>query len=355
MKWFLIALILYLPFVGRSGDMTIAQTDCTFTLQTEQPVELWSTPIGGSSGVIMQTNQTYPIVRVAVLGDSYPAYEFQIEEGVTGWYEVIILGDLSDDCDPGPMESVTVAEFPGVCEATITEATMLFFDPELTEIGRGPGQATYLTLPEGRRFLTIGSTAISAIVYGGHAMYIGTVASHHLEFDPDCPEKPFITTITARTLEGARLWSNPHVQLGELTADVPAGTILEIMAGPVTGIITDDGGTEGEWYLVHNQSYGTGWIWSARLILNSDFPPEEIGMAQAMANTRIWSQPDVTVGTYLGDIPENAFTRLLDGPVEGRIRVDTDDIGDWYWVQTGDRTITGWVWAGRLAIQQSDE
>lgn len=355
MKWFLIPLVLCLTLVGRSGDKTIAQTDCTFTLRTEQPVELWATPIGGRNGVIMQIDQPYPVLRSATLEDSYPAFEFQIEEGVTGWYEWNLLGDLSDDCDVWTPERVTVAEFPGVCEATVTEPTMLFHDPELTKIGRDMGEPTYSIVPEGAHFLTMGSTAISAIIYGGHAMYIGAVGSHHLEFDPDCPEKSFMTTITAQTLEGARLWSNPHVQLGELITNIPEDTILEIMAGPVTGIITEDGETEGEWYLVHNQRYGTGWIWSERLISNSDLPLEEVGRARVTANTRVWSQPDVTMGAYLVDLSENAFVYLLDGPVEGRIRVDIEATGDWYLTQSGNRTITGWVWAGRLAILPSDE
>jgi hypothetical protein len=140
------------------------------------------------------------------------------------------------------------------------------------------------------------------------------------------------------------------VELGEVTADVPTDVVFEVMAGPVTSIISDDGETTGEWVLVRNETYGTGWMWIERLQFSTEFPPEQIGSAVAMADTRVWSEPDAQAGTYLGDITEYREVRLLDGPVEGRIRLDTDDIGDWYWAQTTDRAITGWVWAGRLEI-----
>ena len=356
MKWFLLALTLCLTLVGLHNQTTIAQTECTFTQLNDFAVELWSTPIGGSSGVMMEPNVPYPIVRMARLWDNLPAYEFEIEDGVTGWYERGLNGRLNGDCDFGLGESVTVAEFPDVCEATIIEPTLLFFDRALTEQGRDAGQSVYIMFPEDMRFLTINSTAISAVIYGGHAMYIGTVASHHLEFDPDCPEKTFITVITAQTRDGARLWSNPHAVLGEITADLPANAQVEIMTGPFTSVISTDGETLGDWYLVRSDAYGIGWIWSERLELSTPFPPDEIGSAFVTDNTRAWSQPSVRDGEYLADIPENTFVRIFEGPIEGAIRTDTDDLGEWYLVQISNRTITAWVWAGRLEfIPEEDE
>ncbi len=63
-------------------------------------------------------------------------------------------------------------------------------------------------------------------------------------------------------------------------------------------------------------------------------------------NTRLWSQPDVILGSIVTDLPAGAVVTVIGGPAVGRIRFDTTDTGEWYPVIYG--ALRGWVWAGRL-------
>jgi hypothetical protein len=63
-------------------------------------------------------------------------------------------------------------------------------------------------------------------------------------------------------------------------------------------------------------------------------------------NTRLWSQPDVSNAQLIRDVANGTSLRLVNGPVWGRVRLDTNDAGWWYEVDTG--SVTGWVWQSRL-------
>jgi serine/threonine protein kinase len=63
-------------------------------------------------------------------------------------------------------------------------------------------------------------------------------------------------------------------------------------------------------------------------------------------NTRLWSQPDVSNAQLVQDVTNGTSLRLVSGPVWGRVRLDTEDAGWWYEVESNG-TI-GWVWQSRL-------
>ncbi|MAT99787.1 MAG: hypothetical protein CL608_21820 [Anaerolineaceae bacterium] len=91
---------------------------------------------------------------------------------------------------------------------------------------------------------------------------------------------------------------------------------------------------------------------------SSDWPVSETGVEACPlpvgtavtvgANARFWSQPDVVAGSLGQSLPNGASLRVVDGPVWGPIRLDTDDQGWWWQLTTEDQSATGWLWQGRL-------
>lgn len=65
-----------------------------------------------------------------------------------------------------------------------------------------------------------------------------------------------------------------------------------------------------------------------------------------LAHARLWSQPDAKNGDVLATFAAGSQAEILDGPVRGPIRLDTDDQGDWYQVRQG--VIIGWMWVERF-------
>ena len=91
---------------------------------------------------------------------------------------------------------------------------------------------------------------------------------------------------------------------------------------------------------------------------NSDWPFSESGVeachllmgtaVTAGANARFWSQPDVFAGTREQSLANGASLRVVDGPVWGPIRLDSDNQGWWWQLTTEDGSATGWLWQERL-------
>jgi len=413
-----------LLFATASHVAVLAQESCTFTLGTGSPVWLLSTPIGGHRVAQIFPNQSYPILREGVINDSAPAYELLVDGTTRGWIEVITIGEERGNCNVNPIQSLSISEFAEICEATIVEPAMLFRDSRLTQFF---GEADEELNPIGQTFITVSPTSISASIYSGHAgPFQGVLASRNLQFDANCSLRPFVGLVTATALNGARLWTNPHVLMGKVITDVPAGTVFDVMTGPIASVISDNGETKGDWFLVRHAEYGTGWIWGGFLELSEPFPPEaldsgtttgvvpvwlapntgtpidelpagltvnilriseswyfiatsageNLGWAQAeqialdssradeitsrpepigtgivSGNARLWSEPDVKQGTPVGELAEGTEVNLLEGPVDGFIRADSDVLGSWYRVETQDGSVSGWLWAGRIEIK----
>ena len=70
----------------------------------------------------------------------------------------------------------------------------------------------------------------------------------------------------------------------------------------------------------------------------------------ARENTRLWSDPDVEMGSLVSSVDPGAIVEVVDGPVWGSIRRDIDFSGWWWLVKVVDSNNSqkGWVWEARL-------
>lgn len=69
-------------------------------------------------------------------------------------------------------------------------------------------------------------------------------------------------------------------------------------------------------------------------------------LATALDNARVWTEPDAAVGQMVGLLDVGTDVGIIEGPVQGRLQIESDLQGNWYKVQRGD--IVGWVWEERL-------
>ena len=85
-------------------------------------------------------------------------------------------------------------------------------------------------------------------------------------------EPLLIAQAVATTLENARVWSGPDVLGNSEATDLPVGTQLVILDGPMRGNIRLDANIQGDWYEVRRLDETTvlGWIWAERLTLTDD-------------------------------------------------------------------------------------
>lgn len=91
---------------------------------------------------------------------------------------------------------------------------------------------------------------------------------------------------------------------------------------------------------------------------NTDWPVSETGVGACHLvagtavttgdNARFWSQPDVVTGFLGQSLANGQSLRVVDGPIWGPIRLDTDDQGWWWQLTTEDGSATGWLWQERL-------
>jgi hypothetical protein len=80
------------------------------------------------------------------------------------------------------------------------------------------------------------------------------------------PSAPYSTALA---LQNARAWMQPNVKTGHMLVAIPAGTPLQIIAGPVSGPIRYDTDSTGDWYQVSLNGTVLGWVWAERLSFNA--------------------------------------------------------------------------------------
>jgi len=153
------------------------------------------------------------------------------------------------------------------------------------------------------------------------------------------------TLYTAETLASTRLWSEPDVVTGQVLSWLTEGVTVDVKGSAVVGRIRYDSLQTGTWYPV---SFGndSGWVWSERLDVDTTRAPIS---AFALEDARVWSEPDVSMGTRLLSLNVNDAVEIIGGPVTGRLRFDGTTSGIWYQVSVNG--VIGWVWENRLRFE----
>lgn len=96
------------------------------------------------------------------------------------------------------------------------------------------------------------------------------------------------------------------------------------------------------------------WVNIAMGILSGDcsginaYQPNQV---RVLANTRLWSQPNVITGSVIRDIAQGATVTITGGTVIGRIQYSSNVTGIWYPVTLDSQS--GWIWAERLDFVSS--
>lgn len=198
-----------------------------------------------------------------IVGQNADSYYVMIDDAYGGWIS-------SDEAD---IEIVGVCDFvaydPGTIFATVTANTRVWSVP-------GVDQGVVVSdLPEGMAVIVIAPPVEGRIrndtLDVGYWYYValdsynaplGWIWEGRLNFASTPVANP---TGDLLTLPDARLWSQPDVYSGEVTATLPANTAVTVLEGPVQGVIRYDTGASGTWYRVRTAGGETGWIWSGRL------------------------------------------------------------------------------------------
>lgn len=285
----------------------------------------------------VQGGLSYPVLRRA-------QQHFYVQYTISGdglWLDRR-SGYVEGNCLDIPVDERPLTDYEELCFFTPADHTPFFTDSQLTQ--------QMVDLSSDREILVTGQTENAYFLYLDHAMG-GWVAVNSGTVRGDCGNLSHHddwTGLRGTALDNARLWSEPNVQTGTILADITAGTALIIEDGPRMGPIRTDTDDRGHFYLVRVEGQTTsGWIWSARL-LPSDGDPTNGGRAMALENARLWSEPDVTLGTVTSDLAVGTVVTIQGQPQLGRIRTDTDDMGYWYLVTVEGTSTTGWIWSERL-------
>lgn len=334
----LIALLAGLLAFGAPAD---AQNACTFTAMPE-PAPLYHAPLadpkqqkdtlpaGGSYRVISKSGPQYDALFLVAIDDAYG-----------GWVDPR-SGTLNGACDDIPIDDTPLATYPTICTLSANNPVSFFDDAALT-LGKGaldPG--TYVVT---RR------SGDALFVRLDHAMggYVRASAGRLSDAcDLLATEHPPLATAGPN----ARVWSAPDVRLGDVLGTLPVGSQVLIVDGPVRGPIRFDTDDMGDWFLVHGSNYVVGWVWSERLVVDEPGPPPTGAPGTvALDNARLWTVPNVHTGYVVAFLDAGTPLNVLAGPVTGPIRYDTDDMGEWYYVRSGDGWWAGWLWVARMATQ----
>jgi hypothetical protein len=314
-----------------------AQGDCLFT-PTVDPTPLYHAPMtdpGQQKGLI-PAGTPHPVTSQS--GEHFYLY---VDDEIQGWVDRR-SGMLSGECNGLPVDPRPLTEYPTIC-TLITAAAQPQYSTADLEGFQG-------TLPPGIH-IVIQQTPSAYLVRLDHA-YALWVASSAGTLSGACAELPSAPARTAVALENARAWSLPDVTTGVVVFDLPVGAALVITGGPVAGRIRYDTDDEDDWYRIQWADSGSGWVWQGRLAL-SPLPPEtppQALIATTGEQARAWSAPDVKTGRITAFLPADMPLTVLEGPVQGPIRYDSDAMGAWYLVRWSYAGI-GWMWEGRLTFE----
>lgn len=312
----------FIVTVDVTGGFSQPVTDPAFQVASVQ---------GGLSYQVLRSAQQHFLVQYTVGGD-----------GV--WLDRR-SGYIEGNCLNIPVDETPLTDYDSLCFFSSSTEVSVYNDASLSTIKTPLGN-----LPPNREVLVTVQDEDAYFLHFDHAMG-GWVAKNSGVVRGDCENLSVpdnhSTGLHGTALDNTRLWSEPNVQTGVVVADVVAGTTLIIDDGPRLGPIRTDTQDQGHFYFVRIDGDTTsGWIWSARLLTGYVDPTQNVH-AVVLDNARLWSLPDVTTGEITQDIPAGTSVTIEDGPQLGRIRVDTNDMGYWYFVSI-DSGISGWIWSERL-------
>lgn len=315
-----------------------AQADACEYIVEDNVIPLYSAPLNIASLQIdvLQVGNTYTVEKRA------ERYLYVSGEEVEGWIHGLSLGGRTEgECSSLPEDARLLTEYPPVCFFTPVEAMRVYNDPSLTE------QHHAFDLQGGQSYPVVFEHEASFFAYIDDAAG-GWVSGDAGFLSGSCDELPQQDSYQqeAVALENARLWSQPNVRIGTVIADVAPETGLYVISGPVQGPIRVDTDDLGQWFYVSTGEQ-SGWLWEARFEFK-EVSGDESESVLALENARLWSLPNVQQGSLIAFVNPGSEVLILQGPVNGPIRFDTIDTGDWYFVEVG--TMRGWIWEGRLAL-----
>lgn len=325
-------------FGGFSPTSTQSQTtDCQFVVSpTLEYAPVYSAPLSDGSQLI-----TY-----ASVGFSYPVlmqngihYQIQID-GQTAWVDRR-SGVVNRECTDISMDTTPLSDFETVCMMTTTREVYTFTDQT---------RQTQMDLLPANTSLPITQFGVASFYVLLDSARGGWLSDDAGVITGDCERVPQAgASNLVITNAETNVWSQPDVTIGDIVQTLDANTQLMLVSPPVRGAIRVDTDDVGEWYFValNNQSSPIGWVWIGRLeFVDLDDLPTGDMTATALNNARLWSLPDVRSGVVIAPITYGTQLTVIGDSVQGAIRYDTDDLGEWYQVRVG--ALIGWIWAGRL-------
>jgi hypothetical protein len=320
-----------------------AQETCTFTgAPGLDSIPLYHAPLTHPS---QQKEQILPGASYPVVMKNGAHFYITLDHAYGGWVDRR-SGLLSGPCDQIPVDTTPLAGYPTICLFTNPAVLQLYNEPVLSTLNG--------TLPAGHYVVVQRSTVSYRVLLDD--TFSRWVSAGGGQLSASCTslpsESPMAATMAATALADARVWSAPSVQTSQILYTLAEGSQVVITGGPVQGSIQHDASVQGDWYSVYQSGTISGWVWSERLSLSSQLPPPDPSIhAAALDNARLWTVPDARKGSVVAFLDAGTQVTILAGPVRGPIRYDTPDEGDWYLVQPSQSTITGWIWADRLAFE----
>lgn len=276
-----------------------------------------------------------------MIGENDGYFFIEYADGERGWIDFhtrILNGRCIEQTFILP-DDASHTLFPTLCFYTTTEMQEGYQNPELTD--SHPGHQTV-----GTRTYTIVAWNEQALELAGSGAMSGAwIERGDGTFSGHCDG----TLQLARVGDNARLWTAPDVTTGEMMLSLEAESEVSVLEDPVLGIVVAESSLQGSWYRI-NYRGSMGWIWEDRLTFGRTFttPQPVTARATALADARVWSQPDITTGAVITTLLEDSEVNVIGQPVEGIIHQDTGALGIWYPVQQGGTT--GWVYGERLEI-----
>lgn len=315
-----------------------AQTaDCQFIVSpTLEYAPVYSAPLSDSS----------QLIGYASVGFSYPilvqnGFHYQIQfEGQNAWVDRR-SGVVNRECVDIPIDTAPLSDFETICMMTTTREVYTFADQtRQTQMDLLPANTS---LP----ITQVGASGYYVLIDAARGGWLSDDAG---TITGDCDYLPQAgTSNLVITNAETNVWSQPDVTIGEIVETLDANTQLMLVSPPTLGAIRLDTDDVGEWYYValNQATPPMGWVWVGRLdfITPDDLPTGNM-TATVLENARLWSLPDVRSGVIIAPISNGASVTIIGDSVQGSIRYDTNDLGDWYPIRVG--SLVGWIWAGRL-------